>query len=399
MDKTAICSIVVLDVIDFLKKSSAEQSEIKKQIEHQINLAVIDIPAQDRTVIHTEQGVIVACSGSSEDSLEDALLISLTIRDEILKNNMQSLKPLYLQLGINLGWVRVSTNEEGVLEIVGEGLDEAKRIMSFANPNQILVSRMYYEMASKLTQDVANMFEQYDMHAHEQDIYAVRLLKDRARVGGSTVMPLAEVAESTNKSPLKNENRSGWKYMVLVILVMPVLFLFAKWVLNPIEPAIIMEQAPLSEANNAPPVAKPVQPPLPSAMPEQEVKPVQEEVVVAEPPVKEALVEQVTKPSIEPTKKKNASTQKKDVQKPIIKQQYPSKAEKPEKPVANTHENQSAVVATPKSEEQKVEKNVGNKNNATSEKKSGWQTFKDSVTNGAERNCTQGEIAMGQCRN
>jgi hypothetical protein len=77
--------------------------------------------------------------------------------------------------GINLGAARVVKNM-----MVGEGIDDARRIMSFANPNQILVSHVYYEMAAKLTQEISQMFEKYEMHAHEHDVYAVRLLKEAA---------------------------------------------------------------------------------------------------------------------------------------------------------------------------------------------------------------------------
>jgi len=95
MNKTSICSIVALDIIDYSKKTGAEQIEIKKQLDNLIDLAVIDIPESDRVIVDMEQGAVVACSGPLEDALEDALFISLTIRDEILKNNAHSLKPKF----------------------------------------------------------------------------------------------------------------------------------------------------------------------------------------------------------------------------------------------------------------------------------------------------------------
>lgn len=184
MNKTSISSVVCLDVLDFSKKSKDEQQAIKKQLHQLIDRAVIDIPEKDRMVLDTKNGAIVTCSGALESALEDALFIALTIRDEVLNTNIGTESPLYLVIGINLGSVRLDPNVKAgeAPKVIGEGLIEAQRIMSFANSNQILVSRAYYEMASKLTLEVAQMFEKYDMHAYEHDIYAVRRLNEKSVV-------------------------------------------------------------------------------------------------------------------------------------------------------------------------------------------------------------------------
>jgi class 3 adenylate cyclase len=174
MNKTSISSIVALDVIDYSKKSEAEQMQLKQLLMQLVQHAVLDIPQSDRVIMESSSGAAIACGGPLEDALEDALFISITIRDEILKHNSQSTLPIYAQFGINLGSVSaVGSN------IVGEGIDEAQRIKRFANPNQILVSNVYFEMASKLTQEISQMFEKYEMHAHDHDVYAVRVLKER----------------------------------------------------------------------------------------------------------------------------------------------------------------------------------------------------------------------------
>lgn len=184
MNKTSISSVVCLDVLDFSKKSKDEQQAIKKQLHQLVDRAIIDIPEKDRMVLDTKNGAIVTCSGPLESALEDALFIALTVRDEVLNTSIGTESPLYLVIGINLGSVRLDPNVKAgeAPKVIGEGLTEAQRIMSFANPNQILVSRAYYEMASKLTLEVAQMFEKYDMHAYEHDIYAVRRLNEKSVV-------------------------------------------------------------------------------------------------------------------------------------------------------------------------------------------------------------------------
>ena len=365
MNKTSICSVVSLDIIDYSKKTDAEQIEVKNQFDSLVDLAVIDIPQNDRIIIDTGSGAAIACSGPLEDALEDALFISITIRDEILKNNVHSSMPLYVQIGINLGSVRVVKDAKGKPNITGEGIDEAQRIMSFANPNQILVSRVYYDMASKLTQEITQMFEKYDMHAHEQDVYAVRLLKEAAAEDFPTIpTDGSEVAQSI-------VSKINWKYAALGLLVLAAFFELAKLVITPTEPTItlvqppVIEKQPVVEESTAKPETKVAAEPRPAAEPAQTAAP-----VVADEP------------------KKAKVAQKKPQQKAAV--ETKTTISKTEKPAANAAEKKAPANTAVKHVESKAEKDAA-------KEKSGWQTIKESVTSGTEHKCSQAEIAMHQC--
>ena len=376
MNKTSICSVVALEIIGYSKKTDAEQVEIKNQLDDLINLAVIDIPQSDRVILDTGQGAVIACSGPLEDALEDALFISITIRDEILKNNIQSLKPLYVQFGINLGSVRVANSKKGQPDIIGEGVDEARRIMSFANPNQILVSRVYHEMASKLTQETSKMFEQYDMHTHEQEIYAVRLLKDQATINESA-------DDSAPKKWQLIASQINWKYAATGLLVFAVILILGKQVLTPTEPTITMDP-PVVAAPSIKPETKPAAEPAKVAEPNQ----------IAEPSKSDETGQPAKTAQDEPKKAKVAK--KEATQKLVVEAKAPaSNAEKPAasntaKPTASATESHPPTSVVAKPVASKTEKNAAHE-------KSSWQAFKDSVTNGSERKCTQAEIAMNQC--
>jgi hypothetical protein len=362
LNKTSICSVLALEMIDFSKKTEAEQVEIKALFNGFINQAVIDIPQEDRTIIDTSGGAMIACSGSQEDALEDALFISITIRDEILKHNAYGATPLYVRFGIHLGAVR-----EVKKAMVGVGIDEAQRIMSFAEPNQILVSQAYFEMASKLTQEMAQMFEKYEMHAYEHDIYAVRLLKEAA-IDESPSIP-TDIAEPEVDAAQAIANKINWNYIGLGFLALAGFFVLGKLVTSPTEPMITMEQPVVLESpvklETAPAVA---------AKPVEEVLPAQEVAIQDETVQNEAVKDKPKKAT-----EKSKTAQKKSQQKDAVVAVPP--ASKPEKPAES--------VAT-KPAESKTEK-------AVTGEKSGWETVKESVSNGAERKCSQAEIAMNQC--
>ncbi len=372
MNKTSICNVVALEIIDYSKKTEAEQTEIKNLFNGFINHAVIDVPQEDRMIVVTDGGATITCSGPLEDALEDALFISITIRDEILKNNTHSATPLYVQFGINLGAVRVVKKV-----IVGEGIDEAQRIMSFANPNQILVSQGYFEMASKLTQEMAQMFEKYEMHAHEHDIYAVRLLKESA-ADESPIIPNDSSEPEVGQSIASKIN---WVYVGYSLLVLAAFFLLAKLVLKPTEPTIIFEQPAVVEKQ---PVVEDKQPAAAEKIAKPETNITAEPVETEKPTAAVELTKTVKPIQEEPIKAK--VTQKKAAQKAKVDVETTTA---PPKPVASKPEK-PATNATAKPTESKAEKNTTND-------KSGWQTFKDSVTSGTERKCSQAEIALNQC--
>lgn len=401
-NKASICSIVHIEIIDFLKKPDAEQAEIKNKLNLLINRAVIDIAHNNRAILNVADGTLIACIGPLEDALEDALLIAQIVRDEILESNSLTPTPLYVRFGINLGSVQAPSDLNGKPSVVGESMVEAKRMMSFAEPNQILVSRPYYEMASELSQEISQLFQYHDMHASEQEIYAVKPLKEYVPiVQTSSILTKVEAPSITTsnlepQSKYLNINNINWSYVLLSLLVMFAAFALVKLVSTRIEPTIVYKQPaikePLASSSSTLPAKTEDKFLLPNESLEKatpqaiavEKKPAEDEPVVDVPvvgkPVEKQLVEKklvvdepVTSKTVE-KKVKKKTAQKKVIQKPVTetKTETPKAAE--EKPVAS-----------------KVDKGV-------EKDKTGWETFKDNVKQGAERPCSQAEIAMNQCR-
>jgi class 3 adenylate cyclase len=373
MNKTSISSVVCFDIIDFAKKSEAEQQVAKKQFNALIDLAVVDIPEKDRMIVDTGHGAIVACSGSLENALEDALFIALTVRDEVLNSNTKGESPLYLLIGINLGSVKVasSANVNDVPNIIGDGLVEAQRIMSFAKPNQILVSRAYYDMASKLTLEIAQMFEKYDMHAYEHDIYAVRLLNEKAAVVDSSVVIPEQIGLDENSSTKRTFNWS--LYALPVLLALAMLFAFTKW----------MQHEDSVEGANQPTITM-----QPSS---EDIVPLAEDNAATE-------ATQTGDKTIESTLSKEAASQEQSTQtstaeKAPAKNKVTQKAAATQKPTTSVKSSAHQSVVT---EEKTVPVEPVSASNQDS-KKSGWQTFKESVKQGSTKACTQAERALNQC--
>ncbi|HJV10483.1 MAG TPA: PEGA domain-containing protein, partial [Burkholderiales bacterium] len=80
-------------------------------------------------------------------------------------------------LGVNLGPVRLVKDLNSQMNIIGDGINVAQRVMSFARPGQLLVSRSFYEVVSCLSRDYVALFRhegsRTDKHVRAHEVYAV----------------------------------------------------------------------------------------------------------------------------------------------------------------------------------------------------------------------------------
>ena len=168
-----ICTVVFADIVQYSEESVSRQVEMKAAFGEILAAALEHSPAADRLVLDTGDGAALCFLGDPEDALFAA---------NSLRSAGRSSRPsddLRLRLGINLGPVRVVSDINGHSNVIGDGINVAQRVMSFAEPNQILVSRSYYEVVSRLAPDYAQLFQYVglhrDKHVREHEVYEVHL--------------------------------------------------------------------------------------------------------------------------------------------------------------------------------------------------------------------------------
>jgi class 3 adenylate cyclase len=163
--RTLVCSVLFLDIVEYTKKPVAEQLQLKQAFNRTLAAALEQVAVRDRIILDTGDGAAVTFMGDPED----ALFAAMTVRDAA------ALVPL--RLGINLGPVRLVKDLNGQMNIIGDGINVAQRVMSFATPGQLMVSRSFYEVVSCLSRDYANLFRhegaRTDKHVREHDVYSV----------------------------------------------------------------------------------------------------------------------------------------------------------------------------------------------------------------------------------
>jgi hypothetical protein len=162
--RTLVCSVLFLDIVEYSKKSVAEQMGLKQSFNRTLSKALEAVAMRDRVILDTGDGAAIAFLGDPED----ALFVALAIRDNT---------GLPVRMGVNLGPVRLVKDINGQANIIGDGINVAQRVMSFSEPGQLLVSRSFYEVASRLSDDYANLFthegSRSDKHVREHEVYSV----------------------------------------------------------------------------------------------------------------------------------------------------------------------------------------------------------------------------------
>lgn len=180
--RTLVTSVLFFDIVGYSKKSVAEQMSVKKSFNDTLAKALKPIPMSERVVLDTGDGAAVTFLGNPEDALFSGLIL-------------QKAGDLDLRIGINLGPVRIVRDLNGQTNILGDGINVGQRVMSFAESGQLLVSRSFFEVVSRLSEQYENLFthigERTDKHVRAHEVYSVNVPTEA----------LAEFVETTWGAP------------------------------------------------------------------------------------------------------------------------------------------------------------------------------------------------------
>lgn len=377
INKTSICCIVFLDIIDYSKKTDAEQIEIKNEFNRLISKSLNDVAQNDRIILDTGDGAAITYLGSPED----ALFMAMNIRDGIKKNNLTEATPLYVRFGINLGPVRVVNDINGQLNVIGDGINVAQRVMSFAKPNEILVSRSYFELTSRLTDEISKLFDysgvHQDKHVREHEVYTVRSAGERVLEDQPSALT-DNAHSSTAPSFIHKINR---RYVLPIATILVAFIFLVSLVLTPSKPVIKLGPQVKDEKPTSPEVKSNYLTPSETVVDAATVQPQSKngKEVIAKDTLSNAQTKVV----------KDNSTQKQLYKETMVSTKPIHKDIK----VKTVSPDQKSEVATQYSKRQvdtvKPAKSIAQPENLHA---------KEEVKKSLERKCNQAEILMNQCR-
>jgi len=233
-NRTFICSVVFLDIVEYSKKPVTEQILYKERLNSMLTEALANAAPNDRIILDTGDGAALSFLGDPED----ALFVSLSLRDALAGPQPPG-PQMKMRIGINLGPVKLVKDINGQPNIIGDGINVAQRVMSFSEPGQILVSRSYYEVVSRMSEEYGQLFHfegsRTDKHVREHEVYAVqttgaplkRPAVARARIpsssqSGTVVFDKLAQSASFVTGNLRSKPRLGTALAVVAILAVAV---------------------------------------------------------------------------------------------------------------------------------------------------------------------------------
>ena len=172
--RTLVCSVLFLDIVGYSRLGVTDAIRLKQRFNEVLDAALQDTPPADRVVIDTGDGAAVTFLGDPER----ALFAALSLFDNVGE--------VPVRIGINLGPVYITKDINGRENVIGDGINVAQRVMSFAQPRQLLVSRAFYDVALLISAEYATMFQaiggRTDKHERTHEVFAVN---PAVRVGRS----------------------------------------------------------------------------------------------------------------------------------------------------------------------------------------------------------------------
>ena len=169
--RNVLCTIMFVDLIGYSIRSVDDQVALKNVFNEMIGKAVKGVAESSRITIDTGDGAAVCFLGDPEEALRSALLL----RDLLGQKFGQQLTA---RVGLHMGPVRIVQDINARANVLGDGINVAQRVMDFAQSNQVLVSRAYYDVISRIADETAQLFEfigqHKDKHGRQHELYSVR---------------------------------------------------------------------------------------------------------------------------------------------------------------------------------------------------------------------------------
>lgn len=188
--RTTTAAVLFFDIVGYTKLSDQRQIALKQQFSQLVSNSLDPLDAGERIILDTGDGAAIGFLQHPTDALESAI----HFRAALTANSHFDYPDLRVRLGIHLGPVSLVKDMNGQINMLGDGINSAQRVMSFAGHDQIYVSRAYFEFVSNLSDEYKDLFRyrgaQQDKHGREHQIY--ELLDANAEL----VSPQPEVPSS-----------------------------------------------------------------------------------------------------------------------------------------------------------------------------------------------------------
>jgi class 3 adenylate cyclase len=167
--RTWLATCLFLDIVEYSKMTVERQIESKNDLVNWVSDEIQNLSSEESISIDTGDGLIVCWLGDPE------LVYPIAHRLRDYVEQIDRDKAYELRLGINLGPVKVIKDINGKQNCLGAGINDAQRVMDFAEGNQLLISKSYFELLEKVSSFYSGEFSyfgvRHDKHEIPHELY------------------------------------------------------------------------------------------------------------------------------------------------------------------------------------------------------------------------------------
>lgn len=169
--RTTTAAVLFFDIVGYTKQSDRRQIELKQQFNQLVTDSFASLDTGERIILDTGDGAAIGFLQHPTDALES----SRHFLAQLSTHNHLDYPDLRVRIGIHLGPVSLVKDMNGQINMLGDGINTAQRVMSFAGHDQLYISRAYFEFISNLSEEYNDIFRyrgaQQDKHGREHQVY------------------------------------------------------------------------------------------------------------------------------------------------------------------------------------------------------------------------------------
>ena len=142
-----IASVLLAEIAGYEDRPVFEQIQFTTLTRQLLDAVIAETPGCDVSIIDREDRIVLLFPADPLDCLALAKHLSELLRAD------QRYAELPLRIGVDLGPVTVIQDASGAAQVTGPGIDDAQRIARASALREILMSRAYYSVLSRVSMD------------------------------------------------------------------------------------------------------------------------------------------------------------------------------------------------------------------------------------------------------
>ncbi|MBT3206119.1 MAG: hypothetical protein HOM14_03040 [Gammaproteobacteria bacterium] len=170
-DRTWLATVLFMDIVSYSVTDVNQQLKVKLHFQDLVLNELNKLDETETIRLDTGDGMAICYLGDPEQIYP----VARKLREKFAALKNGSDFNYEVRMGLNLGPIKIVEDLNHERNCLGSGINDAERVMSFAAGNQLLVSRSYYEIVSKVSQQYSNELnhvgQRADKHDQQHDLY------------------------------------------------------------------------------------------------------------------------------------------------------------------------------------------------------------------------------------